>query len=102
MPSSEIDHPIQDAPPQKSVGEKACLFTADDFEQAILQCNFNKGIGPDGFNGKILLYNQELRKMVSDEISQYLNTGVFPKYLCEERLVPISKRKGDDVVGLNE
>ena len=30
------------------------LFTAEDIEEAIRECNFNKGLGPDGFDGNLL------------------------------------------------
>ena len=34
----------------------ACrLFNEQDVDEAIKECNFNKGLGPDGFDGNLLL-----------------------------------------------
>ena len=34
----------------------ACrLFNDQDVDEAIKECNFNKGLGPDGFDGNLLL-----------------------------------------------
>ena len=30
------------------------LYTHHDIESAIKECNFNKAIGPDGFDGKVI------------------------------------------------
>ena len=30
------------------------IFTERDVEEAIRECNFNKGLGPDGFDGNLL------------------------------------------------
>ena len=29
-------------------------FTMGEVEDAILECNFKKGLGPDGFNGEVI------------------------------------------------
>ena len=30
------------------------FFSYSDVEEAVKQCNFNKGLGPDGFDGNVL------------------------------------------------
>lgn len=74
------------------------LFTEADVDQAINECNFGKAVGADGFNGEILKTNTAVRKRVCTEIKDYLNTGKFPQYFNEGRLVPMSKDKTIDIV----
>ena len=45
------------------------LFTAEDVMTAVKDCNFNKGLGPDGFDGNLLTKNRE-----SEEGGQTLAT----------------------------
>ena len=45
------------------------LFTVEDVVTAVKDCNFNKGLGPDGFDGNLLATNKE-----SDEGAQTLAT----------------------------
>ena len=36
-------------------------FTRDEVIEAIKSCNFNKGLGPDCFDGNMLLCNNQLK-----------------------------------------
>ena len=67
------------------------------FEDAIDTCNFDKGLGPDGFDGNALLLNKELRHKVSNELLQMLCDGSFPTYFLNGRLVPLSKTASQTV-----
>jgi hypothetical protein len=45
------------------------LFSDEDIENAIKECNFNKGLGPDGFDGNILTKsNHEVENPVADSL----------------------------------
>ena len=62
--------------------------------------NFNKGLGPDGFDGTILKPgdpSHRLTQEIAAQILELLNQPVsIPRYLYEGRLVPLSKNKGKD------
>ena len=68
--------------------------------------NFNKGLGPDGFNGTILQPgnpDHRLTQVVTGQILGLLgNPQKIPKYLYEGRLVPLSKNKGKDQAELKD
>ena len=66
------------------------------------ECNFNKGIGPDGFDGTACKMNQQLRRRVTAEIAQLMSQGTLPKYLREGRQVPLSKVKESNTVKLGD
>ena len=51
------------------------LFTLEDVLEALRNCNFNKGIGPDWFNGSVLKGDPRLRDEVAKEIQCWLNQG---------------------------
>ena len=45
------------------------LFSEEDIDNAIKECNFNKGLGPDGFDGNILTKsNLEVENPVADSL----------------------------------
>ncbi len=45
------------------------LFSEEDIDNAIKECNFNKGLGPDGFDGNILTKsNPEAVNPVADSL----------------------------------
>ena len=71
-----------------------------DVVEAIKASNFNKGLGPDGFDGSILKPgdpSQQLTQVLSAQVLGLLNKPMsIPKYLYEGRLVPLSKNKGKD------
>lgn len=56
--------------------------------EAMPLCNNEKGIGSNGFDGRILESNHELRIKVAQDIAGLLNE--LPAYLNEGRYVPIS------------
>ena len=62
--------------------------------------NFNKGLGPDGFDGTILQpgnLDHRLTQAVTGQILGLLgNPQKIHKSLYEGRLVPLSKNKGKD------
>ena len=76
------------------------LFTDLDVVEAIKASNFNKGLGPDGFDGSILKPGDPSHppsQVLSAQILGLLNKLMsIPKYLYEGRLVPLSKNKGKD------
>ena len=76
------------------------MFTTQDVEEAMRASNFNKGLGPDGFDGTILQPGNpahRLTQLVTGQILGLLgNPQKIPKYLYDGRLVPLSKNKGKD------
>ena len=67
------------------------LFSLDDIREATKQSNFNKGLGPDCFDGNALIKNIELSEKVLSEIADSLNNSTIPEYLRVGRLVPLQK-----------
>ena len=53
--------------------------------------NFNKGLGPDCFDGNLLTKNVSLGDKVTEEIAESLNRAQIPEYLRVGRLVPLQK-----------
>ena len=82
------------------------MFTAQDVEEAMRASNFNKGLGPDGFDGTILQPGKpdhRLTLVITGQILGLLgNPQKIPKYLYEGRLVPLSKNKGKDQAELKD
>lgn len=78
------------------------LFSAEDVARAIGQTNFNKGLGPDGFDGNVLQRSQELREKVCADIAHALNSGLIPDHLKVGRMIALSKRKGSSIAGSKE
>jgi hypothetical protein len=65
------------------------LFSTEDIVLATKQSNFNKGLGPDCFDGNLMDRNQELGMKVMNEIAEALNSSRIPEYLRVGRLVPL-------------
>jgi len=82
------------------------LFTAQDVEEAMKASNFNKGLGPDGFDGTILqpgnLTHRPTQVITGQILGLLTNPLKIPKYLDEGRLVPLSKNKGKDQAELKD
>ena len=57
--------------------------------EAIKSSNFNKGLGPDCFDGNALGSNATLKSKVVEEIVNALNVAAIPEYLRIGRLVPL-------------
>jgi Reverse transcriptase (RNA-dependent DNA polymerase) len=74
--------------------------------EAIKQCNFNKGMGPDQFSGTLLNLedpNDEFTLATVHQLTDLLNNHQeIPRYLSEGRLIPLSKNKGKDQATLND
>jgi hypothetical protein len=57
--------------------------------EAIKSSNFNKGLGPDCFDGNALGSNAMLKSKVVEEIVNAPNIAVISEYLRIGRLVPL-------------
>ena len=66
-------------------------FTRGEVLEAIKSSNFNKGLGPDCFDGNVLDSSTTLRAKVVEEIVNALNIASIPEYLRIGRLVPLQK-----------
>ena len=78
------------------------LFIAEDIARAVKQTNFNKGLGPDGFDGNVLTKSPELHDKVCFDIAAALNRGDIPDHLKVGRMVALSKRKGSSIASSKE
>jgi hypothetical protein len=82
------------------------MFTISDVEGAMRASNFNKGLGPDGFDGTILKPgdpSHRLTQEIAAQLRDLLNNPMsIPAYLYEGRLVPLSKNKGMDQAELKD
>ena len=65
------------------------LFTVEDVVAATKCSNFNKGLGPDCFDGNMLKSSAELNDKIMTEVTDALNTMRIPEYLRIGRLVPL-------------
>jgi hypothetical protein len=70
---------------------KVSPFTRDEVVDAMSSSNFNKGLGPDCFDGNVLRNNSQLSEKVMGEITDALNNAIIPEYLRVGRLVPLQK-----------
>ena len=66
-------------------------FKGEEVLEAIKSSNFNKGLGPDCFDGNVLGSNTTLKAKVVEEIVNALNIASIPEYLRIGRLVPLQK-----------
>ena len=78
------------------------MFTLDDVVAATKSSNFNKGLGPDCFDGNILKSSTDLNNKIMAEITDALNSMRIPEYLRVGRLVPLQKTSTKGPVGLDE
>ena len=76
----QIDTSSADTPP---------TFTFEEVQEAAKTSNFNKGRGPDCFDGNIIKNNGDLGEKILDDITEALNSGYMPEYLRVGRLVPL-------------
>jgi hypothetical protein len=65
------------------------MFSLENIRDATKQSNFNKGLGPDCFDGNLLKYSELLEGKVLSEIADALNNSHIPDYLRVGRLVPL-------------
>jgi hypothetical protein len=78
------------------------MFTVDDVVTATKCSNFNKGLGPDCFDGNALRSSTELSDKIMTEITDALNTVRIPEYLRVGRLVPLQKTSSKGPVTLDD
>jgi hypothetical protein len=78
------------------------MFTVDDVVTATKCSNFNKGLGPDCFDGNALRSSTELSDKIMTEITDALNTMRIPEYLRVGRLVPLQKTSSKGPVTLDD
>ena len=69
--------------------DTASMFTVEDVDAATKNSNFNKGLGPDCFDGNMLKSSAELNDKIMAEVADALNTRRIPEYLSVGRLVPL-------------
>ena len=65
------------------------LFRLSDIIEATKASNFNEGLGPHCFDGKVLVQNEYLCDKISYEILDALNGPVIPEYLRVGRTIPL-------------
>jgi hypothetical protein len=82
-------------------GERT-LFTTEDVVRAIRETNFDKGLGPDSFDGNVLLKSPELHNKVCADVANALNRGMIPDHLKIGRMIALSKRKGSSIASSKE
>ena len=78
------------------------MFDTDDVVSAAKCSNFNKGLGPDCFDGIMLKSSSDLNDRLLVEITDALNTANLPEYLKVGRLVPLQKTATKGPVALDE
>lgn len=76
--------------------ETMYLFSKEDIEKAIKACNFNKSMGPDGFDGS-LLKRKEYKDALIQDIRGMLNDNTIPDYAKAAKLIVLSKTGRPDV-----
>ena len=74
---------------EMAIDSSSQLFKLSEITEAIKNSNFNKGLGPDCFDGNILQLNELLCCKVSLEIMDALNQVDIPDYLRVGRMVPL-------------
>ena len=91
LPSNEIDFNVEDMEMQIDTGSGGGTlnFTREEIIEAAKTSNFNKGLGPDCFDGNLLSKSEQLKDKVVTEIANALNSATIPDYLREGRLVPL-------------
>ena len=87
---------------EMAIDSSSELFKLSDITEAIKSSNFNKGLGPDCFDGNILQLNELLCSKISLEIMDALNQGDIPEYLRVGRMVPLQKTSTKGPVALDE
>lgn len=57
------------------------IFTKEDIAAAIKDTNFDKGVGCDAFDGRILKQSKDLQDGVTTLLCEMLNTNSIPNYM---------------------
>lgn len=82
--------PVQQPTPRPPT---SLTFSEADIKNAIKDCNFSKGMGPDGFDGSIITALSDLEGKICRDICQYLNQYQLPYHILSGRYIPLSKSK---------
>ena len=56
------------------------VFSNGDIVEAMQECNFDKAMGCDGFDGRILSKSAEVKTKIASELCLAMNKGVLPSY----------------------
>ena len=99
LPSDMIDEEMKNEDDELDTIQ---LFSTEDIDNATKASNFNKGLGPDCFDGNVLKSSEELRRKIGFEITDALNSQRIPEYLRSGRLVPLQKTQGRGPVNLDD
>ena len=78
------------------------IISEEEVASAIAQCNFQKGIGPDGFDGRLLEMDEGIKNQITKEIKTILNEIKIPDHLKTARLVPLTKIKGSSTAAIQD
>ena len=70
-------------------GTNVSPFTREEVIEATKCSNFNKGMGPDCFDGNVMRNHKQLEDKIINEITQAFNNAAIPDYLRVGRLVPL-------------
>ena len=70
-------------------GDNVTAFTKEEVIEATKSSNFNKGLGPDCFDGNLMRNNKVLNDKMVAEITIAMNNAYIPEYLKVGRLVPL-------------
>ena len=92
MNASEEDEEMKEdssSPETMNIDTSSEIFSLTDISEAVKCSNFNKGLGPDCFDGNILKSNQSLCDKISYEVMDALNQGDIQEYLRVGRMVPL-------------
>ena len=95
-----VDNIVEDS--DEDMIDNTSIFTVDDVVVATKSSNFNKGLGPDCFDGNMLKSSAELNDKIMAEVADALNTKRIPEYLRVGRLVPLQKTSTKGPVSLDE
>jgi hypothetical protein len=74
------------------------LFTPEDVNESISNCNFNIALEPDSFFATVM-NSRETREAVGICIISWLNTGSIIEYLSQGRLILFNKVHLDESLG---
>ena len=92
----------EEAEDTMQIDSSSGTFKLPDIMDAIKRSNFNKGLGPDCFDGNILQTSELLSSKIAIEIMDALNGGAIPEYLNIGRMVPLQKTATKGPVALDE
>jgi len=101
---NEVDEEMnqQNSGDENMIIDTTEIFRLTDIVEATKSSNFNKGLGPDCFDGNILQADSTLCDRISYEIQDVLNQGEMPDYLRVGRMVPLQKTTTKGPVALDE